>query len=183
MVPEEHPRPMVEPKFKLVERLFAQHSAALHQFFRRRLRRQWDAPDLTQEVYTRMLRVSEHTSIENPEAYLFTVASNLLRERAVMERKQEELRVPLSDPLAVEELTLEAGLDSELDRGRRIRFLQEAVMELSPKLQAVIIWAFEEGLTQEAIAERLGVSRRMARKHLAAAMEHCRRRAMREGVE
>jgi len=45
-----------DPKPSFVERLFAEHRAALQTFFQRRIRSKSDAPDLAQEVYVRMLR-------------------------------------------------------------------------------------------------------------------------------
>jgi DNA-directed RNA polymerase specialized sigma24 family protein len=42
-----------------VEKLFAEHRRALQAYFYRRIRTKSDAPDLAQEVYVRMLRVSE----------------------------------------------------------------------------------------------------------------------------
>ena len=59
---------MAETKKTLLERLFAEHAGAL--------RRHPDAAELTQEVYVRMLRVADMGAIRNPEAYLYTVASN-----------------------------------------------------------------------------------------------------------
>ena len=55
-----------EPKPSLVERLFAEHRAALQTFFLRRIRAKADAADLAQEVYVRMLRVSDQDAIRNP---------------------------------------------------------------------------------------------------------------------
>ena len=69
----------------LVERLFAEHRRALQAFFYRRIRTKADAPDLVQEVYVRMLRVSDIHAIRDPERYLYTVASNLAKEYAVLE--------------------------------------------------------------------------------------------------
>jgi Sigma-70 region 2 len=79
---------MAEPRKWLVERLFAQHRGALQAFFYRRIRTKFDAPDLAQEVYVRMLRVSDIHAIRDPERYLYTVASNLVKEYAVLDRWQ-----------------------------------------------------------------------------------------------
>src|ERR1700751_4718782 len=79
---------VVEPKPPLVERLFAEHRGALQAFFRRRIRSKADAPDLAQEVYLRMLRISDHEAIRNPVPYLYTVANNLVKEHAVLERRR-----------------------------------------------------------------------------------------------
>lgn len=73
---------MPELKKTLVERLFAEHAGSLEAFFFRRVRRHPDAADLAQEVYARMMRVSDMEAVQNPEAYLYTVASNLAREHA-----------------------------------------------------------------------------------------------------
>src|ERR1700730_10086252 len=81
--------PMAEPRKAFMERLFA-HRGALQAFFYRRLRTKSDAADLVQEVYLRMLRVTDTEAIQNPEAYLFTVAGNLLKENAAVDRRQAE---------------------------------------------------------------------------------------------
>jgi hypothetical protein len=80
--------PMAELKKALIERLFSQHRNALQAFFYRRVRTKPEVPDLVQEVYLRMLRVKDIDAIHNPEGYLYTVASNLLTEHAVLDRRQ-----------------------------------------------------------------------------------------------
>ena len=79
---------MPEPTKSLVERLFTEHYAALLAFFYRRVRTKSDAADLAQEVYLRMLRVADADAIRNPEGYLYTVASNLVKEHAMLDRRQ-----------------------------------------------------------------------------------------------
>src|ERR1700679_2077910 len=64
--------PTAEPKPSLVERLFAEQRGALHTFFLRRIRAKADAAELAQEVYLRMLRVSNQDAIRNPIHYLYT---------------------------------------------------------------------------------------------------------------
>src|SRR6202162_4121619 len=77
-----------EPKPSLVERLFAEHRGALQTFFLRRIRAKADAGDLAQEVYVRMLRISDQEAIRNPVHYLYTVANNLVKEHAALEHRQ-----------------------------------------------------------------------------------------------
>src|ERR1700736_2602298 len=77
-----------EPKPSLVGRLFAEHRAALQSFFLRRIRTMADAADLAQEVYIRMLRISNQEAIRNPVHYLYTVANNLVKEHAALDRRQ-----------------------------------------------------------------------------------------------
>ena len=79
---------MAEPKPSLVERLFAEHGSALQRFLRRRVRRKTDAQDLAQEVYVRMLRISDPGAIRNPVLYLYTVANNLVKEHSVLDQRR-----------------------------------------------------------------------------------------------
>jgi len=78
---------MTEAKKALVERLFAEQGGALRAFLLRRTRAHPEAADLAQEVYVRMLRIPDMGAIRNPEAYLYTVASNLAKEHAQQERR------------------------------------------------------------------------------------------------
>jgi DNA-directed RNA polymerase specialized sigma24 family protein len=61
---------MTDPKPGFVEKLFAEHRGALQRYISRRLRTKSDAPDLTQEVYVRLLRLSDTEAIRNPQLYL-----------------------------------------------------------------------------------------------------------------
>jgi len=62
-----------------LDRLLAERGERLRSFLRRRARPGTEIADLSQEIYLRLLRVPEPEAIANPEAYLFTVAGNLLR--------------------------------------------------------------------------------------------------------
>lgn len=168
---------MAEPRKAFVERLFA-HRGALQAFFFRRLRTKSDAADLVQEVYLRMLRVKDTDSILNPEAYLFTVAGNLLKENAAADRRQaraaEVEEADDSQPAAQVQ-----GFDTALDTERRVERLCVVLEELSAKCCAAVILQYRHGLTYQQIAERLEVSPRMVKKYLTQALSHCRRRMAR----
>ena len=58
---------MADERRGFVEKLFAEHRRALQAYFHRRIRTKSDAPDLAQEVYVRMLRVSDAAAIRNPQ--------------------------------------------------------------------------------------------------------------------
>src|ERR1700727_1198547 len=103
-----------EPKPSLVERLFAEHRDALRTFFLRRIRGGSDAEDLAQEVYLRMLRISDQEAIHNPVHYLYTVANNLVKEHAVLERRQAN-GIDIDEAPAHERLETLPALDGDLD--------------------------------------------------------------------
>jgi hypothetical protein len=144
---------VTSPKPSLAEQLFAAHRAALQAFFRRRIRSKADAPDLAQEVYLRMLRISDQEAIRNPVLYLYTVANNLVKEHAVLDRRQAS-GIDIHEAARHEQLEVLPAFEGDLDtaqRAARLRFV------------------------------RLGVSPQMARKYVMQALTHCRRRMARVG--
>src|SRR5215475_4498893 len=97
-----------------VERLFSEHRRALQAYFHRRIRTKSDAPDLAQEVYLRMLRVSDPDAIRNPQLYLYTVASNLVKEHAVLELRRGE-PLELDEAMVQQRLGELPALEEELE--------------------------------------------------------------------
>ena len=65
------PRPTYTPVFAPLERYFATW-----------VFEKGDVDDLVQEVFTRLLARSERVQMEEPEAYVFQIAANLLRDRS-----------------------------------------------------------------------------------------------------
>ncbi len=166
---------MSEPRKGLVERLFAEHRSALQAFFYRRIRAKSDAPDLAQEVYVRMLRVTDIHAIRNPEHYLYTVASNLVKEYAVLDRWQAH-SVDLEGASIQQQLGELPTFDGQLDVAQRVARLRTVLGQLSPKCRAAVILQYRHGLSYQEIGERLNVSPHMVKKYLAQALAHCRRR-------
>ena len=171
---------MIEPKPYWVERLFAEHRGALQAFFRRRIRSKADAPDLAQEVYLRMLRISDHEAIRNPVVYLYTVANNLLKEHAVLERRRAN-SIGVDETGKQEELEVLSSFDGDLDTAQRVERLRVVLKQLRPKWQAAVALRFMQGLSYPEIGVQLGVSTQMAKKCVAQALAHCRRRMARLG--
>ena len=169
-----------DPKPSLVERLFAEHRGALQTFFQRRIRSKADAPDLAQEVYVRMLRISDQEAIRNPVHYLYTVANNLVKEHAVLDRRRAS-GIDIDEAPAHEQLETLPEFDGDLDTTRRVARLGVVLKQLRPKCRAAVELRFTHGLPYRAIAMHLGVSPQMAKKYVAQGLSHCRRRMARLG--
>jgi RNA polymerase sigma factor (sigma-70 family) len=161
-----------------IERLFAEQYAALVGFFYRRTRSKADAPDLAQEVYLRMLRVKDLDSIQSPQSYLFTVASNLLKEDAVLQRKRGS-RVDIAEAPDDWQLQHLPNFAGELDTANRVERLRIVLQQLSPKCRAAVMLQYRDGLSYQEIADRLNVSTNMVKKYLSQALVHCRGRMSR----
>lgn len=166
---------MSERSKALIQRLFSEHRAPLQAFFRRRIRAAHDAPDLAQEVYIRMLRVSDTDAIRNPELYLYTVANNLVKENAVSERRRAS-SYDIDDVAVQEQLAELPQFDGEIDANQRLQRLREVLKQLSPKCRATVLLQYGHDLSYEEIGARLGISTHMVKKYLSQALMHCRRR-------
>jgi RNA polymerase sigma factor (sigma-70 family) len=162
-----------DPRQSLIERLYAQHRAALHSFFRRRVRNPAYAADLAQEVYLRLLRIADPSTIRNPGVYLFTVANNLVKEHATLDQRQAGMGV---DEATLDEASPPFALDRELDLKQRVDRLQRVLGQLSPKCRAAVVLRFTHDLSYRQIAAHIGVSTQMAKKYVARGLEHCQRR-------
>ena len=67
---------------KVIGDLSVRFRPALMAFFLRRIRNFSEAEDLTQEVLLRVAQKSETLDTGRPDAYVFQIAANLLRDRA-----------------------------------------------------------------------------------------------------
>jgi RNA polymerase sigma factor (sigma-70 family) len=172
------PAPMPETKRALVERLFAKNGGALRAFFRKRLPQPQDAGDLAQEVYVRMLRLSDAGTIRHPEAYLYTVASNLAREHRVIERRRGST-IDIEEAEIEGELAELSGVIGDIDTERRVKHLREVLRQLPPKCYAVVALQYWHGMSYAEIAAELGISVRMVKRYLNQGLAHCRRRMAR----
>jgi RNA polymerase sigma factor (sigma-70 family) len=176
---------MADSRKALIERLFAAHGGALQAFFRRRIRSKPEARDLTQEVYLRMLRVSDAEVIRNPEGYLYAVASNLVKEHAVLEwrwgRGLEVSDVERGDAELARQLAELPAFEEQIDFELRAVRLREVLMQLSPKRRAALVLQYQRGMSYEEIGKELGVSVHMVKKYLAQALALCRKRMARLG--
>lgn len=156
-----------ESRQVLVAGLVASHGGQLRRFLVSRVRNSHDVPDLIQEVFLRLLRVSDHEAIRSPEAYLFTVARHVAQQHALRQSTATlsvELQHMLTEPDTAPDPALEVSAQQSLQE------LEYALQRLSPKARATFLWHRRDGLTLEEIGERLGLSRAMAKKHLAKAL-------------
>lgn len=152
---------------------FHEHRERVYQYLRRRLGNEADAQDLAQETYLRLLRVARSTLVRDPRAYLYRVARNLVYE-------QSGKMPPASSWADDSELHAlehpQPSPDAEAERAERLKLLERAVAELSPKCQAVVLLFCRDGLNQREIADRLELSKSMVQRYLAMGIAHCRKR-------
>jgi RNA polymerase sigma-70 factor (ECF subfamily) len=149
---------------------------AVHRFLRRRVRESQAVPDLVQEVFLRLLQAGDRRNVANPDAYLFAIAANLVREHAAGARADMVRRVDLSDPIVAEALIEEPGLDAEMTRAALVSRLREALLELPQLTQTIIRMAYVEERSYREVARELGVSKMVVEWRILKAIDHCTQR-------
>jgi RNA polymerase sigma factor (sigma-70 family) len=163
-------------KHKTWSALFAEKGATLSSYFLRRVAHRWDAQDLVQEVYLRLLRIepSDAANIRNPEAYLFTVAANLIKEHAVMQQQSPVGSDGLEEVL--EQFSTPCSAEADVDRELRRQRLGALIKRLSPKCRAVLVMHYRDEMPYREIAEKLSISPNMVKKYIVKGLATCRQR-------
>jgi RNA polymerase sigma factor (sigma-70 family) len=152
-----------------VTKLYLARGADLLRYLRQRVRSASDAKDLAQEAYLRFIRVTDPERLDNPEAYLFRIAANLIWEHQLRARKLRE-HAPLPDTPVTEQGPLALAQLSQASAGLKI-----ALDELPLLPRSVLILHIRDGFTCAQIATQTGISTAMAKKHLKRALSHCRK--------
>lgn len=156
-------------------RLVASADRPLRSMLGRRAQRQADVADLVQEVYLRLLRHPNPDAIEDPEAYLFTVARNLARERALAARTRGQ-EIPPELAIEDDRLAFLPRFDEELDAAARTARLRAILAELPPKCRDAIVLHYHDGLSYAEAGARLGVAPDTIKKYVVRALAHFRAR-------
>ena len=134
-----------------VERLFRTYNAALVRYLTRRLGdRDW-AEEVAQETFVRALR---QTSIQNERAWLFAVATNLVRDEA---RKDVRRRKHLALLAEQERDSVVEPEENTLERAQEAAMARKAVDALAERDRLALLMR-EEGLDYNEIAEALELS-------------------------
>lgn len=166
---------MASAKRHYWSQLFGRHHAGLTAFIRRRVRRGLDAHDLAQETYVRFLRADRNELIRNPEAYLYMVAANLIREQGVLARRWtgsvDPTEAAVTEPALIDLRTPE----EELDARTRLARISGMLDGLPPKLRTVLILHYRDGMTYEQIAQQLGVTAHAIKKYVMSGLALCRK--------
>ena len=147
----------------------------LVRFFAARLRSMTAAEDLAQDLYIRVASLELGEPVENPSAYLYRLASNLM-----LDRLRSDRRSGVRDGAWLQSHRVEMGGESIADTPspeqsavsrQRLAKMVEAMADLPPKTRRAFELHKLEGMTQEETAQALGVSRKTVEKQISTALQ------------
>lgn len=156
----------------------------LLRFLQRRLGNRSDAEDATQESFARLAAAGNAPSLEKQRSYLYQIAVNLLCDGA----RQRQARGPVTmvrlDDTEPEAIPGPAHCPATLmEHRQRLARLELALSELPERQREAFVLHRFDGLTQDEVAMRMGISRRMVVKHLSRAFAYCELRIQYASVE
>lgn len=150
-----------------VEALSRRFSAVLVRYFARRGIAHADAQDLAQEALARLVRREGVAAIERADAYLFTIAANLVTEfhRYHAIRKTNPPEGYLDAIHRCAEFTPERLLEAK----QELQLVITALHQMPERMRHVFALARLENIPRAEIAARLGVAKRTVEQDLTTA--------------
>ncbi|MGE7993233.1 sigma-70 family RNA polymerase sigma factor [Pseudomonas sp. NPDC089554] len=152
-----------------VQELYRSHHTWLQGWLLRRVSDRCDAADLSQDTFVRLLTHAPPSDLREPRAYLATIARrlllNLYRRRSLERAYLEALALQPEDeaPSAEHQAAVLETLNA-VDR---------VLANLPGKVRRAFLMSQLEGLSQEQIAQDMGVSVRSVQRWLVQAFEEC----------
>lgn len=127
--------------------------------------------ELVQEVFVQIWKQRRFlATAENPDAYLFKMFYRELHNRLRQEALHKKMQDAVLDMPANEDLTME-----DMDAlQRRAEILKAALDDFPPQRAMVFRMIKEEGMSREAVANKLNISPNTVRNHLAEAVKRLR---------
>ena len=154
-----------------IARLFAEQKKALEAFVTRRTGSAQVAADLTQESFLRLARLDSGEKVDNLPAFLFTIASNLVRDH----QRQMIRRERLDGGEPSEDLPCSApGAEEQLATQQEQRLMQAAIEALPEATRHIFLLYHVDECSYREIGARLNVTPRSVEYQLRRALIECR---------
>lgn len=160
---------ITQTKNSLITELYQTHNSWLMGWLCKKLGCSFDAADLMQDTFSRILQKDDLADIKEPRAYLTTIAHGLMvnhvRRRDIEAAYLDEIaNLPQAEAPSPETINIMIETLTKID---------EMLDGLPSKIRNAFLWFQLEGLSHAQIAERLSVSVSSVRQYIAKALLHC----------
>jgi len=152
-----------------VNDLYCEHHGWLNGWLRKRLGNAFDAADLTQDTFVRVIKARSALDIREPRPYLSRIAKGLLIDLI----RRRSLEQAYLEALASLPEALQPSLEEQAILLQALVEIDRLLQGLGPKVKQVFMLSQFDGLTYPQIAEHMNISVRSVNNYMAKAMEHC----------
>jgi RNA polymerase sigma factor (sigma-70 family) len=149
--------------------LHARFAAPLHRFFRGYRLSLADVEDLTQDVFVRLAGPSAQAELREPDAFVFTLARNLVRDRARrLHTRAASMSVDMDD---ISDLCCQRPTpEKALELSQSLQRVEDILNHLKPSTREAFEMHRVHGNSYAEIALHMKISVSMVEKHIMAAM-------------
>ncbi len=152
-----------------LESLYSTHHGWLKGWLTRKLQSAFDADDVAQDTFLRVMGSDTLATIRDPHSFLCTIARRVMVDlfrRNALEKAYLDMLALLPETLAPSPEERESQLET-------LQLIDTMLDGISHKAREAFLLSQLEGLTYSEIALRLGVSVSSVKKYVAKAVEHC----------
>lgn len=162
------------PRAEWVARLVQKYDSALRAFLYRLLRSEADAEDVAQESYLKLYRLARPDEASYPRALLFRTATNLAITRLAA---RERDKLVAMDPLDLDALgNQQWSAETAAMYTEAVDELNLTIKSLTPRTRQVLVMHKFLGMTNQEIADELGITHSTVEQHVTRALAQCRQR-------
>lgn len=151
--------------------VFQDNESILRRFLRRFTSSQHEVEDICQETVLRALEAEKNRQIQEPRAFLFGVAKNIIRKG--LERKARSLVDFVEDIAPYDYADDGLTLEDHMDARQRMLLFGRAVATLPGQCQKVFLMKKVYGYSHKEIAKQLDISVSTVEKHVSAGLKRC----------
>ena len=144
------------------------HHAALVRFLTVRTGSVEDAKEIVQEAYAKMLALEHPGTISILAGYLWRIAVNLAIDRKRHRAVHERFRCAAEPGLETQVRSAESIVEAR----EHLAIVERAIEDLPPRCLEAFVLHVLQGKTFDAVGREMTISGRMAKKHVARALEY-----------
>lgn len=152
-----------------IQNLYSDHHRWLHSWLQQKMGSRFDAEDLTQDTFTRILVRNNTETINEPRAYLVTVARGLL----VNHFRRKDVEKAYLDALITQDEAQALSPEQQHLIFETLYQINLLLDGLPAKVKKAFLLSQLDGLTYQQIALKLNVSVSSIKKYMHKATLHC----------
>ncbi|MBL4802782.1 MAG: sigma-70 family RNA polymerase sigma factor [Emcibacter sp.] len=169
---------MKKEQKSFIEQMYQENHEGFLRFLMQKTQNKDDAHDVLQEAFQKLMSREELAQMENPRAYLYRTATNIIIDR----QRKGQHHTRYIQEVTIDAATMTANATSTIPPERQVAARQEldliyqALNQLPEKCRRAFLMHREQHMKYSEIAAVLELSVSMVEKYMIQALKHLRRK-------